>query len=114
MTTTANTEPQQVKSVLTPKQQAKRARKIGRLLEKSIKFNERGKAFFDKSNAALEAARAAGATPGEPVELPETGQRMVVKDHFTSNVVYRAARFPRFTVEEYREPREPKNKKGAA
>jgi hypothetical protein len=75
---------------------------IARLLARHNAELARGKARFDKASLALRKALSIGAICGQPIELPGGG-KFVVNDNFTTrDVVYRPARFARYSVEPYR------------
>jgi hypothetical protein len=82
---------------------------IARLLARHNTEMARGKQRFERASQALQKALSIGAVCGQPVELPG-GERFVISDNFTTrDVVYRPARFARYSVEPYR-PEKPVRK----
>ncbi len=83
----------------------KPTKRIARLLARHNAELARGKARFDKASQALRKAVSMGAICGQPIELPG-GEKFVVNDNFTArDVVYRPARFARYSVEPYKPAR---------
>lgn len=95
-------------------------RKITKLLARSLREAERGKACYRRSGDALDQALAAGVPLGEPLTIParkkrggeviEPERKIVVVDNFPAGktTAFTTARFAKFSVEPYREPKPPK------
>jgi hypothetical protein len=79
-------------------------KRIGRLIARSLAHMGRAKSNFTLASAAIDKAIEMGAPFGEPFEGPD-GRRYVIADNFADkSVLYRPARFPRFTIEPWKEP----------
>lgn len=89
----------------------RKTQRIARTLARSLSALDQGKARFDRAAQLLDQAIALGGQPGEIITL-EDGRRLTITDHWNSgkNVTYRPARFARFTIEDYKEPKAPKTK----
>jgi hypothetical protein len=97
-----------------------KTRTITRLLAKALRERESGKARFKSGGDALTAARKLGIKLGEKIgplprykRGPQIPEFVVVVDNFPEGTehAYRPARFDRFSVEEWKEPKPEKKKK---
>jgi hypothetical protein len=96
-----------------------KTRNICNLVAKALRDRERGKLLFQAAGEALDAARELGAPTGEKIgplrprkrgpQIPEFAR---IVDNWRPEVThaYRPARFDRFAVEEWKEPKEKKAK----
>jgi hypothetical protein len=88
---------------LTPTERQKRQ------ISRSLRAHELAKQKLDEAARRLKSALKLGAQPGDIFEIKGRG-RFTIADNFTKDVAYRPARFVRFTIEEYKEPKAAKTK----
>lgn len=92
------------------------SKRIAKLIARHLRYQERGKAAFDAAQKALDQAVKLGVETGEPIELRTTDdegkeslQRVMIIDNVMllgeKGAIYRPARFPRYLVDTYRDPK---------